>query len=498
MRLLESATCVVFDYLSSPLLLRHCPKAETIYVGKQAAAHSMTQDQINNLLVERARDGHRVVRLKGGDPYVFGRGGEEGEALHDAGIPFEVVPGITAAIGGSCYAGIPVTHRDANSSFTIVTGHEKEEDYRADEARARGAGSASDLDWSALARLPCLAFYMGVKALPRICRNLIEHGMSPEMPAAAIQWGTTPRQRTIVGTVQTLPQKVADAKLSPPAITIVGRSVSLRDTLNWFETRPLFGQTILVTRTRQQASELSLRLEELGARVLEAPTIELSPPADWSQADDALRSIAGFNWVIFTSANGVVHTKRRLLELGLDSRSFAGTKLAVVGASTGDALREHLCLSADLVPESFVAEALADALAARGQIVGKRFLLLRADIARPVLRQKLEQGGAAEARDVPVYESRPATSLPPTVLEAIDRREITWVTFTSSSTAKNLARLLGPDYRKRLAGVSVASIGPVTTAALNELDLPPALQAEQASVDGVVDRLVAAAPLRSA
>jgi uroporphyrinogen III methyltransferase/synthase len=439
-----------------------------------------------------------VVRLKGGDPYVFGRGGEEGEALRAAGIPFEVVPGITAAIGGTCYAGIPVTHRDANSSFTIVTGHEKEEDYQDAAARARGQGAASDLDWSALARLPCLAFYMGVKALPRICAKLMEHGMSPEMPAASIQWGTTPRQRTVVGTVGTLPQKVVEAKLAPPAITIVGRSVLLRDTLNWFETRPLFGQTVLVTRTRQQASELSCRLEEMGARVLEAPTIELSPPTDRAPVDEALRSIGGYDWVVFTSGNGVTYTKRRLLELGLDARVFARTKVAVVGAATAEALREHLCLSADLVPGSFVAEALAAELAGRGEVAGKRFLMLRADIARPVLREKLGQGGAAEVRDIAVYESRPAAALPPAVTEAIDRREVTWVTFTSSSTARNLARLLGPDYRKRLEGVKVASIGPVTTATLEELGLSPAVRAEQANVEGLVSRLLSVTPLGGA
>jgi uroporphyrinogen III methyltransferase/synthase len=324
----------------------------------------------------------------------------------------------------------------------------------------------------------------------------MENGMSPEMPAACIQWGTTPRQRTVVGTVGTLPQRVAEAKLSPPAITIVGRSVALRDTLNWFERRPLFGQTVLVTRTRQQASELSARLEELGARVLEAATIELSPPADWTPVDAALGSIRDYDWVIFTSGNGVTHTRRRLMEIGLDARAFSGARVAAVGAATAEALRQHLCLASDLTPQSFVAEALADDLASRGEVAGKRFLLLRADIARPILRQKLEQGGAAEVRDVPVYESRPARGLPPAVIDALDRREITWVTFTSSSTARNLTKLLGADYRKRLEGVNVASIGPVTTATLEELGLPATMQADEASVDGLLDKLLAAVPLR--
>ena len=257
--LLESAEVVVFDYLANPQLLKHCPKAETVYVGKQASRHAMTQDQINALLVEKGREGRRVVRLKGGDPFVFGRGGEECEALAAAGIAFEVVPGITSAIAGPCYAGIPVTHRDANSSFTLVTGHEKEADYQDPEARTRPAGAGSDVDWAVLAKLPCLAFYMGVKALPGICKKLRDNGMRPDMPAASIQWGTTPRQRTVTGTISDLPQRVAEAKLTPPAITIIGPVVELRKTMNWFENRPLFGQTVVVTRTRQQASELSIR-----------------------------------------------------------------------------------------------------------------------------------------------------------------------------------------------------------------------------------------------
>src|SRR4051812_6994692 len=242
-KLLEQAEVVVYDYLSNPRLLSYCPRADCIYVGKKAAAHSFTQEQINALLVEKGREGKRVVRLKGGDPFVFGRGGEECEALKNAGVPFEVVPGITAAIAAPCYAGIPVTHRDFNSSFTLITGHEKEDEYRAAEAKARGSATgSSDVDWPSIAKLPALAFYMGVKSLPRICANLIEHGKDPATPAASIQWGTTARQRVVVATVADLPQKVAEANLTPPALTIIGKVVSLRDTLNWFEKRPLFGQ----------------------------------------------------------------------------------------------------------------------------------------------------------------------------------------------------------------------------------------------------------------
>jgi uroporphyrinogen III methyltransferase / synthase len=492
--LLKSAQVVVYDYLSNPQLLSYCPGAEAIYVGKQAAQHSMTQEQINALLVEKGRSGQRVVRLKGGDPFVFGRGGEECEALAAAGIAFEVVPGITAAIAAPAYAGIPVTHRDLNSSFTFVTGHEKEEAYREAEAKSREPGGASDLDWSALAKLPCLAFYMGVKSLPRICQKLIEHGMDPAMPAATIRWGTTPRQKTVAGTVSNLPKRVAVAGLGPPALTIVGRVVAMRETLNWFERRPLFGQTIVVTRTRQQASDLSSRLIELGANVIEAPTIELTAPAEWTAVDEVLRSISAFDWVVFTSQNGVRFAKQRLLELGLDARAFGNAKIAAIGDATARAVREELFLAVELCPESFVAEALADALAARGVVRGSRFLLLRADIARPILRERLLRDGAAEARDVPIYETRPVAELPKPLVDALAAGEVTWITFTSSSTAKNFMALLGPDARAVLGNVKIASIGPITTQTLRDLGFAPTVEAERFDIAGLVDALQRAAP----
>jgi uroporphyrinogen III methyltransferase/synthase len=492
-KLLAAADVVVYDYLANPQLLSHCrPDVETIYVGKKAAQHSMSQDQINALLVEHGRAGRRVVRLKGGDPFVFGRGGEECAALARAGVAFEVVPGITAALAAPAYAGIPVTHRDLNSSFTFITGHEKEDPYKDAASREREpAEGSSDLDWSVIARLPCVAFYMGVKSLPRICEKLIEHGMPETMPAATIRWGTTPRQRTVAGTLGTLPQLVAEAKLAPPALTIIGRVVQLRETINWFERRPLFGQTIVVTRTRQQASELSDRLNELGANVIEAPTIELAPPAEWNAVDDALKRIGEYDWVIFTSANGVRFTKQRMIETDLDARAFGKTKIAAIGDATARVVADELCLRVDLCPDSFVAEALADALAGADEIRGKRFLLLRADIARPVLRERLGQGGATAADDVAIYETRPAASLPQHLLDALDAGEVNWATFTSSSTAKNFTSLLGPDYAAKLANVKIASIGPVTTATLRELKLEPAIQAETFNIEGLIQSLLA-------
>jgi uroporphyrinogen III methyltransferase / synthase len=487
MRLLERAEVVVYDALANPELLKHCPEAELIYVGKRSAAHTMTQEQINALLVDKGRQGRRVVRLKGGDPFVFGRGGEECEALVEAGVGFEVVPGITSSIAAAAYAGIPVTHRDFNSSFTLITGHEKEEEYRDEAARARGAAEgSSDIDWAVIARLPCVAFYMGVKALPRICAKLIEHGKDPQTPAAAIRWGTRTMQQTVTGTIADLPQRVAEAKLAPPALTIIGQVVSLRDKFNWFERRPLFGQTIAVTRTRQQASELAERLAELGARVIEAPTIEIVPPGDWSRVDDALRRAGSFDWIVFTSGNGVSAVRRRLREINADVRLFGSARIAAVGDSTSAAIADELALRVDLCPDRFVAEALAEALAERGEVADKRFLLLRADIGRPILVERLRVGGAAAVDDVAVYETKPATALPGELLEALDNGDVTWMTFTSSSTAKNMAELLGPNYRQRLKGVKVASIGPVTSATVRELGLEPEVEGTAASVEGLV------------
>ncbi len=489
--ILRSADVVIYDYLANPLLLEYCPQAETIFVGKKAADHRMTQEQINALLVERGRSGKRVVRLKGGDPFVFGRGGEECEALRAAGIPFEVVPGITAAIAVPAYAGIPVTHRDFNSSFTILTGHEKEKEYGDEHAEARDvARSASNIDWSVIAKLPCIAFYMGLKTLPRICSMLIEHGMPPDTPAACIRWGTMPRQQTVAGTLADLPQKVAEAKVTPPAMTIVGKVVSLRPVMNWFEARPLFGQTIAVTRTRQQASELSAGLRELGAHVIEAPTIELSTPGEWSEVDEVLEKIDHYDWAIFTSVNGVKYAKRRLIETGSDARAFSGVRIAAVGDATADAIRDELCLKVDLCPKAFVAEALADELEKMNEVRGRTFLLLRADIARPILRERLIENGAMEVRDVSIYETRPATTLPPALLDALAAQELHWITFTSSSTARNLVELLGPDYKSRLAGVKIASIGPVTTSTLKDLGLKPTIQAQTSNVQGLVSAIL--------
>jgi uroporphyrinogen III methyltransferase/synthase len=332
---------------------------------------------------------------------------------------------------------------------------------------------------------------MGVKSPPRICAKLIEHGMDPKTPAASIQWGTTPRQRTVIATVADLPQRIAEAHLTPPVMTIIGRVVSLRETMNWFEKKPLFGQTIVVTRTRQQASELTNRLEELGAGVIEAPTIEIAAPTDSTAINTALARLHEYDWIIFTSVNGVAETKRKLMQFGLDARVFNKAKIAVIGDATEDAVRGQLCLKVELCPPSFVAEALADALIERGEVNGRKFLLLRADIARPILRERLDQAGAAQVHDIAIYETHPAKELPPHLIDALEAKQVTWVTFTSSSTARNFVQLLGPDYRSKLANVKLASIGPITTATMKELGLIPTVQADTFNIHGVVSAIVA-------
>ncbi len=492
-QLLQKADVVVYDYLANPLLLAHAPDAHKIYVGKKAAAHTLTQEQINDLLIEQAKAGNMVVRLKGGDPFVFGRGGEECLALKDAGVPFEVVPGITSAIAAAAYAGIPVTHRDCNSSFTIITGHEKEENYQDPQARSREQGEASDLDWQAIARLPCVAFYMGVKALPRICAKLIEHGMRPDMPAASIRWGTWPQQQTVTGTISDLPQRVQAAGLKPPAITIVGEVVKLREAISWFENRPLFGQTFIVTRTRQQASDLSTRLMELGARVIEAPTIQTLPADNPEEIDAAIRSAGEYDWITFTSANGVEFVRQRLEAMDLDARIFGKARFAAIGKSTARAIREQLCLKVDLCPRKFVAEALAEEFESADEVKGKRHMMLRANIARPLLRERLIAGGVAEVRDIAVYRTAIADALPDEVISALEAGEVTWVTFTSSSTAKNLVQLLGPERKELLTRVKRASIGPITSATLRELGLEPTVEASQYDVTGLLEAIQRAA-----
>jgi len=493
MNALRRADVVVYDYLANALLLGETPAGcERVYVGKSSNQHTMTQDQINAVLVQKAREvaarksGGVVVRLKGGDPYVFGRGGEEGEFLRAHGVPFVEVPGITSGIAATAYAGIPVTHRDFTSSITLVTGHEKAD---ADPNDPR-------VNYEALAKLNgTMVFYMGVKALPQTTTRLMAAGLSADTPAAVIRWGTHPHQRTVVGTVGTIVDAVTKAGLTAPAITVIGQVVTLRDTLNWFEQRPLFGQRVVVTRTRQHASELTTQLTALGAQVLEAPTIEIRPVADTRKADGLLSNLGTFHWIVFTSANGVEAAWQRVRALKKDARIFFGLRVGAIGPATAEAL-ERIGIVPDLLPEKFVGEELAKALIetiGSEQMRGKRFLMLRADIARPVLREELKKCGAS-VEDVAIYETARPEKLPEDVLAAIDAGKVDWLTFTSASTAENLHALLSDAQREKVKAAKRLSIGPITSAALAKLGWPATVEAEQHDIGGMVAALAKIRP----
>ncbi|MBI4796643.1 MAG: uroporphyrinogen-III C-methyltransferase, partial [Deltaproteobacteria bacterium] len=350
-KVLRKAQVVVYDQLASPELLKEAPAdAEIIYVGKKAGAHALPQEGINQLLVDKARAGLTVVRLKGGDPFVFGRGGEEALALAAAGLPFEVVPGVTAAVAVPAYAGIPVTHRGLASLVTFITGHE-------DPTK-----EASAIPWNVLAKTQgTLVFLMGVKNLADNCRRLVEGGRSPETPAAVIEKGTTLEQRAVTGVLGNIAAKAQEAAVKPPAILVVGEAVSLRESLKWWETRPLWGKTAVVTRTREQASALVALLAGAGARCLEVPTIDIGPPDDFAPLDQALGNLSRYKWVVFTSANGVTAFLNRLFAQGKDVRALGGAKIAAIGPATAQALREH-GLVADVMPAQFKAEVLLEAL----------------------------------------------------------------------------------------------------------------------------------------
>jgi uroporphyrinogen III methyltransferase / synthase len=486
---LRRAQVVIYDFLANAELLKLCPpEAERIYVGKTGVQHTKTQEEINTLLAEKAggeEGGKTVVRLKGGDPYVFGRGGEEAEYLREHGVRFVVIPGVTSGIAAAAYAGIPVTHREMTSTVTLVTGHEKDgtDTPRVDYGALAGLGKAGGT----------LVFYMGVKSLPVIVDRLAVGGLDGETPVAVVRWGTHAKQQTVVGTLKTIAGEVERAGLTAPAITIVGKVVALRGTLNWFEERPLFGQRVLVTRTRQQASELSSRLMELGAEVIEVPTIELAAPESWDEIDRTLAQIPAYDWIVFTSANGVRAAWDRLRHLTFDARHFGASSIAAIGTATAKALQE-IGIEPDLLPDKFVGEELAAALQEHlgdAEIRHQRFLLLRADIARPALREELTKLGA-KVEDVAIYRTQRPESLSPDILHAIDETKIEWVTFTSASTAKNLWDLLTPERRAKVNKMKRVSIGPVTSAALVELgdgSWKATVEATQHDIAGVVEAM---------
>lgn len=451
---LKKAEVVVYDFLANPELLALAPaSAERIYVGKKGGDHTMSQEDICELLCDLAAAGKIVTRLKGGDPYVFGRGGEEASALRQRGLTFEVVPGVTSAIAAPSYAGIPVTDRRATTEVAFITGHE-------DPTKPN-----STINWASLAGIGTLVFLMGVKNLPNICEQLIKHGKSPDTPAAAVRWGTTPKQWTITGTLADLPDKVQKAGLKAPAITVVGKVVSLRDELQWFEELPLFGRRVVVTRTREQASQLSAGLRELGAEVLEIPTIALQPPSDPQPLASACENIESYDWLVFTSPNGVKAFFAALEAAGKDCRALHRAKIATIGPATGKAVAKR-GLKPDVVARTFVAEGLLESLAGY-DLSGATVLLPRAAQAREVLPETLASRGA-RVEVVTAYETIAPTGSAKALKEAM-ASGFDAVTFTSSSTVTNFLALLDRDdqeeliRRSKAKEVTVASIGPITS-----------------------------------
>ena len=479
MELLSRADVVVYDYLVAPGLLAFAPAdAEMIYVGKQAGKHAMPQEQINRLLVEKAQAGARVVRLKGGDPFVFGRGGEEALEAVEAGIEFEVVPGVTAGVAAPAYAGIPVTHRKLASNFGLVTGHEAP-----DKAE-------SDLDFEALAAWRgTLTFYMGVGNLEPICRSLVAHGLDPATPAAVIRRGTTSRQEVVTATVEALPQAAAEAEIKPPAIIVVGQVVQLRERLQWFETRPLFGRRIVVTRAREQASRLTNRLSELGAEVIEMPAIRIAPPEDPDPLQKAIGGLAEFDWIVFTSANGVEMFFRYLTDAGLDARALANCKVCSIGPVTAERLI-GFGVRPDAQPQKFLGAEIARTLEGLEELAGRKILCPRSDIAPRDLVDAMEAGGA-DVMEVAAYRTVPDCAGAERVEELLDGDEIDWITFTSSSTVRNFLGAIGPE-KLTDRSVRLASIGPVTSGTLAEFGLSPHTEADAHTIDGLVDAILAA------
>jgi uroporphyrinogen III methyltransferase/synthase len=477
-QLIDSADAVVYDALANSVLLppgaRATGRPELYYVGKRGGAKvPVTQTEINELLVKLARDGKRVVRLKGGDPFVFGRGSEEAQAMNDASVPFEIVPGITAGIGAAAYAGIPVTHRGLSTSVTFVTGHE-------DPGKA-----TTQTNWDALAKAGgTIVLYMGVKTLPAITEALINGGMAGEMPAAVIEWGTHSRQRTIVATLESIVKKAEAANIAAPAITVIGWSVVLRDELTWFERRPLFGRRIVVTRSTQQAPALTEKLRELGAEVIEMPATQVAR-MDLAPLRAELDQLSDYQWLIFTSQNGVSIFWEQLLGERRDARALSALKIAAVGPATAGALLEH-GIAVDVIPSRFVAEGLLDSLAVRDDIAGARVLYVTAEGARETLPEGL-RGMGADVKVIEAYRSIVDGEGAERLARAIEGGKIDLVTFTSASAVRGYVDAVGEDLALR---VPAASIGPQTSEALRETGIEVKAEAEESTLDGLAAAVV--------
>jgi len=487
--MLSCCDVLVYDALVTREILAMCnPEAEKIFAGKRGGKHFMKQDETNKLLVKKAEEGKRVVRLKGGDPYLFGRGAEEALYLVEHGIGVEVIPGVTAALAASTYAGVPLTHRDYASAVAFATGHE-------DPTKAESA-----IDWGALAKVGTLCLYMGVKQLAKIAENLKEH-LDASTPVAVIERAGTPSQRTVAGTLATIPEVAVAEGVQAPALTIVGGTVELRERLNFFEQRPLFGKRVVITRARAQASTLATVLAALGAEVVQFPTIRIEPPEDRKSLQAVARHLGDFDWLVLTSANGVDALFDELREQGGDARSLANVKIAAIGSATAARLSER-GLNADLIPRKFVAEEIVSELQERGVLRkvfsaapyesgGPRFLLARADIARSHLPERLRALGA-DVTEVVAYRTVLETEGHEEGRQALMDGHVDAVTFTSSSTVRHFVSLLGEEALETVLKsprLNCFSIGPITSATMRELGLPVTGEAEQYDITGLVSMI---------
>lgn len=472
---LSRADVVVNDRLANPRLLRYArPDAEIVYAGKSARDHRLSQEEIIELIINRATAGKIVARLKGGDPFVFGRGGEEALALAQVGVDFEIVPGVTSAVAAPAYAGIPVTHRGKATSLGVITGHEAQDK------------DVTDIRWERIATgLDTIVFLMGVENLPHIVDNLLANGRAADTPAAVVQWGTHPFQRTVTGTLADIVPRCESAGLTAPAVTVVGDVVSLRESIRWFDRRPLFGRRIIVTRAEGQASALTGPLEELGARVDEFPVIKFSPAPDTGPIDAAIASLAGFDWIVFTSANGVERFVLRLEQLGMDLRAMGGSKLAAIGPKTARALLD-LRLRVDYVPSEYVAEAVVEQFPA--DVRGRRVLIPRALEAREELPAGLRERGA-EVVVAPVYRTVMDDSRSAELRERLADGSVDVITFTSASTVRFFFEQIGGTVIPPRA--VIACIGPVTADAARARGLSPAVVADEYTIEGLVAAVVA-------
>jgi uroporphyrinogen III methyltransferase/synthase len=478
--LLRQADVIIYDYLCNPTLLQQAPAtAEKIYVGKSAGKHTLSQEEINALLVESAQAKKLVVRLKGGDPFLFGRGGEEAEALAAAGIKFEIVPGVTSAIGGLAYAGIPVTHRASNSMLTIFTGHE-------DPSKKE-----SVLDYRALAKTAgTKVMLMGMERLEKICEEFLAAGMDKNTPVALVRWASTPRQQTLTGVLATIAEKAKREKFQAPAVAVFGEVVPLREKLNWFETRPLFGKRIAVTRTREKASELVVALRNLGADAYELPTIRIEPvekKSDRAAFAEAVVQAHHYDWLIFTSPNGVTHFFEAFYQLHQDARELGNVKIAAIGPGTAQKVKEYH-FGVDLMPPQFVAESLLKEFKKLG-VENLKMLLPRASGAREMLAVELENLGAI-VDDVPVYQTIGMIEDETGGLQRFAAEGADLITFTSGSTAQHFKNLLEKKSISLPEGVALVSIGPVTSAVMKELGMTVELEAKQHDIPGLVEAIV--------